>query len=131
MKRVLIAEDNELLANLWKNALRMRMAAVEVIVARDGQEAVDMAERHKPDLILMDVMMPKIDGLEAFRRLSTENGNPPAVMFISCLARSADIEEAHRMRAVDFLVKGRFSVQSLVDRVSRLLDERRLVSGTA
>jgi CheY-like chemotaxis protein len=118
MKTVLIAEDNDLLADLWSRALRN---SCNVVVARDGEEALHMATQNKPDLILMDVMMPKIDGLEACRRIQGVYASPPPVMFISCLARSADMAEANKMRAHDFLVKGKFSVQSLVERVSRIL----------
>lgn len=127
MKTVLIAEDNELLANLWKSALGASFCNVHV--ARDGEEALKIASRTRPDLLVMDIMMPKIDGLEVCRRILAERGDsPPQILFVSCLARSADIEEAQRLRAVDFLVKGRFSVQSLVDRVRRLLDDRRLAT---
>jgi len=122
MKTVLIAEDNELLANLWKNALRG--SDCQVHVARDGEQAMAIADRVNPDVVLMDIMMPKVDGLEAARNILARNPKTRLV-FVSCLARSADIEEAHRMRAAEFLVKGRFSVQSLVDRVGRLLDDRK------
>ncbi len=126
MKTVLIAEDNDLLAQLWKHALRTATPC-EVLVARDGEEACAMARERNLDLILMDIMMPKVDGLEAFRRIIHDGTKtPPPVLFVSCLARSADIEEAHRMKAVDFLVKGRFSVQNLIDRVHRILDTRPL-----
>jgi len=123
MKTVLIAEDNELLANLWKNALSALQCTVHI--ARDGEEALKIASRTHPDLIVMDIMMPKVDGLEATRRiLELRASDPPQVLFVSCLARSADVAEAQKLRAADFLVKGRFSVQTLVDRVCRLLDDR-------
>ena len=66
-RRILVAEDNEANIDLMNDMLSIQ--GHEVIVARDGQQAIDMAVKHKPDLILMDLRMPVMDGLEATRRL--------------------------------------------------------------
>ena len=65
--RILVAEDNEI--NLAMVLDMLSIQNHEVIVAKNGQEAVDLAQQHKPDLILMDILMPVMDGLEATRRL--------------------------------------------------------------
>lgn len=118
MKRVLIGEDNELLANLWCRALRVE--GLDVVLARDGEEVVRMAQESHFDAILLDIMMPRMDGLEACRRISTGDDVPP-VVFVTCCARSSDMEEATNLHAADFFVKGRFSMPQLVNRVLQLL----------
>ncbi|MBM3464065.1 MAG: response regulator [Armatimonadetes bacterium] len=115
--RVLIADDNDLLANLWSVALRAE--SIEVMRARDGEEAVELCRRLNPDVVLMDIMMPRLDGLEAFRTIRRSMTRPPRVIFVSCVARSVELEEAKSMRAADFMVKGRFTLHQLVAGVKR------------
>jgi len=72
--RILVADDNAM--NL--DILRTRLAAhgYEILVAENGEEAVDVARRERPDLILLDIMMPKLDGFEVCRQLRADSGLP-------------------------------------------------------
>ena len=72
--RILVADDNAM--NL--DILRTRLAAhgYEILIAADGEEAVDVARRERPDLILLDIMMPKLDGFEVCRQLRADSGLP-------------------------------------------------------
>ena len=72
--RILVADDNAM--NL--DIIRTRLAAhgYEILVAVDGEEAVDVARREQPDLILLDIMMPKLDGFEVCRQLRADPGFP-------------------------------------------------------
>jgi two-component system cell cycle response regulator DivK len=82
-KRILIAEDNGDMAELYR--LQFEMTGYEVMVARNGIEAVEMASAKLPDVIIMDIQMPKMNGLEATRQLR-EN---PATREIPILAATA------------------------------------------
>jgi len=83
MKRILVIEDNE--ANLCLTKLILRKSGYLVIEARTGAEGVKSAVQEKPDLILMDIQLPDIDGLEATRRIrnSEVDGSVPIIALTS------------------------------------------------
>ena len=103
-RKVLVTDDNEDAAM----ALAMLLTAMgnEVQIAHDGQEALNIAERFHPDLILMDVGMPRLDGLEATRRLrETDWGRRAAIVALTGWGQEADKRRSHEAGADDHLVK--------------------------
>ena len=72
--RILVADDNAMNVDILR--ARLESHGYEILVAADGEEAVDIARRERPDLILLDIMMPKLDGLEVCRRLRADPGLP-------------------------------------------------------
>lgn len=100
--RVVIADD-EPLARSRLRALLKDMAGIEVVAeAGDGQEALQACAEHKPDLVLLDIAMPRMDGLEAARHLA-RLPTRPAVVF--CTAYDAHALSAFEAEAIDYLVK--------------------------
>ena len=100
MIRVLIADDQPLMRTGFKTVLEAT-GMIEVIAeADDGVEAVQAAERHKPDVILMDIRMPGVDGLEATRRLPRQR-----VLVLTTFGLDEYIVEALRAGASGFLTK--------------------------
>ena len=102
--RVLIADDNT--ANL--RILRMRLAAdgYDIVTAVDGEEALAVAHESAPDLILLDIMMPKIDGIEVCRRLKKEQG--PAftpIILVTAMTDAKDIVAGLEAGADEYLTK--------------------------
>lgn len=67
MKKILFADDEEALLVLYKE--EFQAPGVEVLLARNGQEALEVCERELPDLVVLDIRMPVVDGLEALRRI--------------------------------------------------------------
>jgi PAS domain S-box-containing protein len=103
-RKVLVTDDNEDAAT----ALAMLLTAMgnEVQIAHDGQEALNIAEQFQPDLILMDVGMPRLDGLEATRRLrETDWGRRAAIVALTGWGQEADKRRSHEAGADDHLVK--------------------------
>src|SRR3970282_2977625 len=89
--RIRVADDNAM--NL--DILRTRLAAhgYEILVAADGEEAVNVALRERPDLILLDIMMPKLDGFEVCRRLRADPGLPfVPIILVTAKGDSKDVE---------------------------------------
>ena len=93
MKRVLVVEDNE--TNLYLIRFMLEKSGYEVIEAREGAVGVELASKEKPDLILMDVQLPDMDGLEATKRIraSEADGKIPIIALTS-YAMVGDREKA-------------------------------------
>jgi len=103
-KTVLYVEDNEMNRQLMRDLLKR--TKYELIEAHDGEEGVTKALELRPDLILMDVQLPKISGLEAIRRLRTQAGtaNTP-IIAITSFALSGDDQKAKEAGATTYLAK--------------------------
>ena len=101
MKRILIAEDNDSNYILMNYILKRHY---EFFRARNGQEAVDLAVSEKPDLILMDLKMPVMDGLEATRQIKAEMPDLPIVA-LTANAFDSDRQAALEAGCDDFLSK--------------------------
>jgi len=93
MKRMLVIEDDE--TNMYLIGFILRKNGYEVIEARTGEEGVELAIREKPDLVLMDIQLPDIDGLEATKRIreSEADGKIPIIALTS-YAMTGDREKA-------------------------------------
>lgn len=116
---ILIADDNPMNVDV----LRARLAAhnYDLITAADGEQALAAAREHRPDLILLDVDMPKLDGLEVCRRLRGDDGVPfiPIIM-VTAKADSADVVAGLEAGSDEYLTKP-FDGAALVARVKSML----------
>ncbi len=103
-KTVLYVEDNEMNRQLMRDLLKR--TKYELIEAHDGEEGVTKALELRPDLILMDVQLPKISGLEAIRRLRTQAGTASTpIIAITSFALSGDDQKAKEAGATTYLAK--------------------------
>ena len=104
MKRILVIEDNE--TNMYLVGFILRKNKYEVIEARSGEEGVGLAIKEKPDLILMDIQLPGIDGLEATRRIrkSKVDGEVPIIALTS-YAMTGDREKALKAGCTGYIEK--------------------------
>ncbi len=101
---ILIADDNE--DNLAILEARLASQGYALVLARDGQEALDQALAHKPDVILLDVMMPKLDGFEVCRRLKADAALPfMPIILVTAKANTSDVIEGFNAGADDYLTK--------------------------
>jgi two-component system cell cycle response regulator DivK len=94
MARILYVEDNE--DNVYMLSRRLQRKGFEVLVARDGEEAVETVLREKPELVLMDLSLPVLDGWEATRRIRAE----PSVACTPVIALTAHAMEGEREKAL-------------------------------
>ncbi len=102
MIRVLICDDEPLARDRLRRMLEKIPATLCVGEAENGEELLEQIPQHRPDLILLDIRMPGMDGLQAASRLS-ESDNPPAIVF--CTAYDEHAIEAFKVNAMDYLLK--------------------------
>jgi len=114
--RILIVDDEPPIIDILE--YNLKKANYEVIVARDGQEALEKARRQRPDLVILDLMLPKMDGLEVCRALRRD-GDLPIIMLT---AKDEEIDRVVGLElgADDYVVKP-FSVRELLARVKTVL----------
>ncbi len=104
MKRILVVEDNE--DNLYLIKFILEENGHSVIVARDGADGVEKAIKEKPDLIIMDVQLPGIDGLEATRRIRESEANEKVpIVALTSYAMPGDREKALNAGCTGYLEK--------------------------
>lgn len=101
MKTILIVEDTELNIDLLTQLLEDDYS---LLVAKDGAQGVSMAQQNNPDLILMDISLPVMDGYEATRQIRTTMASTP-IIGLSAHAMSGDAEKAKEAGCNDYLTK--------------------------
>jgi CheY-like chemotaxis protein len=118
-KRILLAEDDRFLRKAAEAVLRRH--GLTVIAAADGEQALDLARRELPDLVLLDLIMPKLQGFEVLRRLKQDPATAPIpVMILSNLGQERDIQQAMAAGALAYFVKSNLSLEDLVKRVEEV-----------
>jgi DNA-binding response OmpR family regulator len=119
---VLAADDDEDILALV--AFRLERSGYTVIQARDGQEALELALAEKPDLAVLDGMMPKLDGFELTRRLRAEaSTNRMPIILLTARAQDSEVAQGFEAGADDYIRKP-FSPQELRTRVQAILGRR-------
>jgi len=122
--KILIIEDDQFLREfLFK---KLSEENFEVLAAKEGKEGVELAKKEKPDLILLDLILPEKNGYEVLEDLKK---NPLTseipVLVLSNLGQKEEIEEAFRKGAKDYLVKAYFSLEEIVSKIRLLLKKQK------
>jgi two-component system alkaline phosphatase synthesis response regulator PhoP len=117
--KVLVVDDEVNITQILEFSIGSE--GFEVITAQNGEEAIERARRELPDLIILDIMMPKIDGYEACRILKANplTKNIPVVL-LTAKGRDIDRRLGYEVGATDYIVKP-FSPNKLIERIHRLL----------
>ena len=122
-KKVMLADDEEELLALVSATLE-GSEGFKILLAQDGAEALEMARREKPDLLFLDVMMPKLNGYEVCRELKKD----PATASITIIMLTALAQDSERIKAMEagadgYLTKP-FSPTALLNKVEEILEKK-------
>lgn len=121
MKKILIVDDEPNIVMSLEYIFKKNN--YQVFIARDGQEALDLLEHERPHLIILDVMMPMVDGYATLEQIKQdERLNDCRVIFLSAKNKESDIERGLQLGADRYMTKP-FSVKKLVDEVNGLLKD--------
>jgi CheY-like chemotaxis protein len=119
-KRILLAEDDRFLRKAAEATLRRH--GFDVSTAADGEEALRMVRTGTPDLILLDLIMPKLQGFEVLRMLKQDPATTHIpVMVLSNLGQESDIRQALESGATAYFIKANLSLQDLIKQVDVVL----------
>ncbi len=120
MKKILIVDDEPNIVMSLEYTFKKKN--YEVYIARDGGEALQIAKDKIPDVVLLDIMMPNIDGYETLKQIkSNRDLKNTKVVFLSAKNKTTDIEKGLQMGADKYLTKP-FSVKKLVTEINELLN---------
>lgn len=115
-KKILLVEDDDGVANVY--LMRLEVEGFEVRRVANGEEALAAATEYKPDLILLDAMMPKVTGFEVLDilRNTPQTANVKIIM-LTALSQESDRDRAMKLGADDYLVKSQVVIADVIDRI--------------
>jgi len=117
-KKILIVEDEEILINLLQRKLTNE--GYEVSLARDGEEGLKVMKEIQPDLLLLDIVMPKMGGFEVMEKMGRDSElKKIPVIVISNSGQPVEIDRAQELGAKDWLVKAEFDPQEVIDKITK------------
>jgi len=119
-QRILVVDDAAFMRTVLKDIIKKNGLASEILEAADGVEAVKLFQKAQPDLVTMDITMPRADGIQALRAILKINPNAKVVM-ITSVGEKHTVQDAMRLGARDYVVKpfDRASVPIVLNKVMR------------
>lgn len=120
MKKILIIEDDKFLRELI--AKKILSEGMDAIEAKDGEEGLKKLEEEKPSLVLLDLILPGIDGFEVLAQIKKDPTLPQIpIIILSNLGQRDDVEKGLSLGALDFLIKAHFTPQEIIEKIKSVL----------
>lgn len=118
-KKIMIAEDDKFLANAYR--VKLEKEGFEVNIVGHGKELLEKLEDFDPDLVLMDLVMPIMDGFEALKKMKEDKKTEKVpVLVASNLGQQADLDKSMELGAVDYIIKSNVSMKDVVEKIKEL-----------
>jgi DNA-binding response OmpR family regulator len=121
-KKILLIEDESALRKTFSEVLEQE--GYEVLNAVDGEEGLNLAQTEKPDLILLDLVLPKLHGFDVLRKIKeNQDTKDISVIILTNLESTSDVEKAVELGATTYLVKANYSLESILEKVKEALGD--------
>jgi len=119
-KVILLVEDDEFLAELY--ATKLNLEGFEVHLASDGEKGLKLLKEKKPDLVLLDIIMPKMDGFEVLKMIKADKTiKDTPVILLTNLSQKDEVKKGLELGAVDYLIKAHFMPSEVVKKIKGAL----------
>lgn len=131
-KKILVVEDDPAMREIVSN--KLQSSGFNVLQAQDGREALDVFNSQKPDLILLDLMLPEVDGftvLETIRKSQDPAVSSTPVIVLSNLWSDKDILRAKDLLVQEYLVKAYFTTEEILTKINQVLSKIGIVAAQA
>jgi CheY-like chemotaxis protein len=119
MKTILLVEDDPFLVDLYNT--KLKEVGYEVVIAVSGRECLAKLKEKKPDLLLLDIVLPDLDGWNVLREIKKENLADLKVIILSNLSEKIDIEQARELGVTKYLIKAHFTPTEVVEEIKKVL----------
>ena len=118
MKKILLVEDDPFLIDIYTTKLREENFKVDV--ADNGDRALELVEKEKPDLVLLDIVLPNKDGWEILKEIKAKN-KEIKVIILSNLGQKEEVEKGLKLGAEKYLIKSNFTPSEVVEEIKKLI----------
>lgn len=119
--KILIIEDDDFLLTMYSSKLEIE--GYKVFAATDGEKGVKLAIKEKPNLILLDLLLPKKDGFTVLKELRENNSTKDIpVIVLTNLSQKSDVEKCYTLGINDYLIKAHFIPSEVIVKIKRLLE---------
>jgi DNA-binding response OmpR family regulator len=119
--KILLVEDDESLSNVY--VTRFEAEGFDVRRVGNGEDALATAINYQPDIILLDIMMPKVDGFDVLDILKNTNKTKDLkIIMLSALSQEMDIDKAKKLGADDYLIKSEVTIADVVEKIKKELN---------
>lgn len=122
MAKILIIDDDKIFSKILKDSLIRCNKGYEIAVAADGEEGLESIKQKRPDLVILDMMMPKMDGVDFLKKLKLFNIVPPIPVIISSQIMDVEkISASVELGVKGYIVKSDYSLDGIIEQVERTL----------
>ncbi len=119
-KKVLLVEDDKMILDMY--TLKFTQEGYEVTQAENGKDGLDLARKINPDIVLLDIILPQMDGFTVLKSLKADPKlQKIPVVLLTNLGQDGDVKKGIELGAVDYLIKANFTPSQVVDKVKSVL----------
>lgn len=120
MAKVLVIDDDPFILDMY--SVKLREAGFSVDTAENGETGMEKFKKESPDVVLLDIVMPNLDGFTILETLRKEKSSPQTkIILLTNLGQKEDVERGNRLGADDYIIKAHFTPSEVVEKVKKIL----------